>query len=294
MFCRTCGKESGGAKKFCTNCGTAFLELKKVQDSNIQQKSSWSAKKVLKVAGVLCVIGVIVYSNIQDSAENSAVDLNNAAVSAFNLGHKNQVIDEFQKASEAASTSETKVITLINLAYAYSAQENETLALTTFKQAQKESSIDSADYYLIAGEIAELEGKPNAAFIAYTKAYEKDPSDYQINNSLALFHLDLYDVHPQYSDYDKALKYAQKANQLSDNNVSKKNLALAYYFSENYSQTISILTSIDLSASPIYYYYLGLAYIGKDDVLNAKLYFRRAVTGGIELPQDVKDYLDSN
>jgi tetratricopeptide (TPR) repeat protein len=150
------------------------------------------------------------------------------------------------------------------------------------------------DYYLISGEIAELENKPNSALIAYNKAYEKDPEDGQVNNSLALFYLDLYDAHPQYTDYPKALTFALKANQLQSDNISKKNLALAYYFNENYVQTISLLRSVDISKEPDYAYYLGLAYAVTKDTINAKIYLRQAIAGGMKVPQNVYDYINEN
>jgi len=64
--------------------------------------------------------------------------------------------------------------------------------------------------------------------------------------------------------------------------------------SENYSQTISLLRSLDLSEQPTYAYYLGLAYAETDDKVNAKIYLRQAIAGGLEVPQEVKDYINSN
>lgn len=303
MFCKNCGKEIDGRKKFCTNCGAT---ISTAQDTNTttpspvrppMPKEPWTTGRIIKVVIAVIFVGGLIFLKFGLSAinsiDNKAVDKNNDALSAYDSGNNEQAISQFQQASQDAISNDTKVTTLINLAYVYSTEGKDDLALSTFKEALALTSADSLQYYLISGEIAELENKPNAALLAYNKAYAKNPEDYQVNNTLALFHLDLYDAHSQYTDYKKALSYAQKANQLSSSNVSKKNLALAYYFTENFSQTISLLRSIDISDQPIYAYYLGLAYVGIDDTVNAKIYLRQAIAGGMEVPQNVKDYINS-
>jgi len=305
MFCKNCGKESDNTKKFCSGCGTEFPIIENLDTSDMSSsvrppmsKKPWTTGRIIKtVIAVIFVGGLILlkfgFSAI-NSIDNKAVDNNNDALNAYDLGNNEQAISQFQQASQVAISNDTKVITLINLAYVYTTDGKDDLALSTFKEALNLSSDNSLQYYLISGEIAELENKPNSAILAYNKAYEKDPEDYQVNNSLALFYLDLYDIHPQYTDYKKALSYSLKANQLSPSNVSKKNLAIAYYFNENYSQTISLLRSLDLSEQPTYAYYLGLAYAETDDKVNAKIYLRQAIAGGLEVPQEVKDYINSN
>jgi len=261
MFCKNCGKESDNTKKFCSGCGTEFPIIENLDTSDMSSsvrppmsKKPWTTGRIIKtVIAVIFVGGLILlkfgFSAI-NSIDNKAVDNNNDALNAYDLGNNEQAISQFQQASQVAISNDTKVITLINLAYVYTTDGKDDLALSTFKEALNLSSDNSLQYYLISGEIAELENKPNSAILAYNKAYEKDPEDYQVNNSLALFYLDLYDIHPQYTDYKKALSYSLKANQLSPSNVSKKNLAIAYYFNENYSQTISLLRSLDLSEQP--------------------------------------------
>jgi tetratricopeptide (TPR) repeat protein len=261
-------------------------------------KEPWTAGRIIKIALIVLVVGAILGSKIILSAINSidsdAIDKNNNALNAYDSGNNQEAITQFQQASQDAVSNDTKINTLKNLAYVYSSEGQDDLALSTFQEALALASADSVDYYLISGEIAELESKPNAALIAYNKAYTKDPDDYQVNNSLALFYIDIYDVHPQYVDYKKALGYAQKANQISPSNVSKKNLALAYYFNENYSQTISLLRSVDISKEPNYAYFLGLAYAQTDDTVNAKLYLRQAIVGGMKVPQEVYDYINTH
>lgn len=306
MFCKTCGTEVNDTKKFCTNCGTPIpatqaipepIPAKEVVRPPVP-KEPWTAGRIIKTVLIVLIVAAIFGSKIIFSAINSvdsgAIDKNNSALTAYDTGNNEDAISQFQQASQDAVSNSTKINTLKNLAYVYSSEGQDDLALSTFQQALALADADSVDYYLISGEIAELQDKPNATLLAYNKAYAKDPEDYQVNNSLALFHIDIYDAHPQYVDYAKALVYAQKANQLGTSNVSKKNLALAYYFNENYSQTISLLRSVDISKEPSYAYYLGLAYAQTDDTVNAKLYLKQAVVGGMKVPQEVYDYIDSH
>ncbi|MFZ2038621.1 MAG: hypothetical protein WAV11_01640 [Minisyncoccia bacterium] len=261
-------------------------------------KEKWTTSRIIKTIIVVVFIGGFIFLKFGlgaiNSIDNSAVETNNKALDAYNSGDSDQAIAQFRQASQDAVTNTNKINSLKNLAYAYSTEGKDDLALSTFQEALALASTDSVDYFLISGEIAELENKPNAALIAYNKAYVKDPSDFQVNNSLSLFFLDLYDVHPQYSDYAKALSYAQKANQAQNDNISKKNLALAYYFNENYTQTISLLRSVNISNEPSYAYYLGLAYAQTNDTFNAKLYLRQAIAGGMTVSKEVNDYINNN
>ena len=211
MFCKNCGKESDNTKKFCSGCGTEFPIIENLDTSDMSSsvrppmsKKPWTTGRIIKtVIAVIFVGGLILlkfgFSAI-NSIDNKAVDNNNDALNAYDLGNNEQAISQFQQASQVAISNDTKVITLINLAYVYTTDGKDDLALSTFKEALNLSSDNSLQYYLISGEIAELENKPNSAILAYNKAYEKDPEDYQVNNSLALFYLDLYDIHPQYTD----------------------------------------------------------------------------------------------
>ena len=299
MFCKNCGTESSGTKKFCTNCGTEFPVAQTTPPVRPPMpKEPWTTGRIIKTVAVVVIVGGLILVKIIfgaiNSVDNTAVETNNRALDAYNSGNSDQAISQFQQASQDAVTNANKINSLKNLAYVYSSEGKDDLALSTFKEALALSSTDSVDYFLISGEIAELEGKYNAALIAYNKAYAKNPEDFQVNNSLALFYIDLYDVHPQYVDYAKALSYAQKANQLQNDNISKKNLALAHYFNENYTQTISLLRSVNISNEPNYAYYLGLAYAATEDTVNAKIYLRQAIAGGMEVPQEVYDYINNN
>ena len=71
-------------------------------------------------------------------------------------------------------------------------------------------------------------------------------------------------------------------------------MAIANYFNNNFDETISLLSSSDLSKNPYAAYWLGLAYVKKEDMDNAKIYLKKAMDGGAEVPQEVKDFVNSN
>jgi tetratricopeptide (TPR) repeat protein len=101
---------------------------------------------------------------------------------------------------------------------------------------------------------------------------------------------------PQYENYPKALFYAKKAYEYDTekSEIAKQNLAIAYYFNENFDQTITLLSTSNLTQHPYAAYWLGLAYLRKEDHLNAQLYLQKAINGGAEVPQEIIDYLNSN
>ncbi|MCK5343059.1 MAG: tetratricopeptide repeat protein, partial [Candidatus Heimdallarchaeota archaeon] len=192
---------------------------------------------------------------------------------------------------------DTKLNTLKNLGYIHSSEGQNEQALQSFKEALTYASEGSFDYFMVSGEIAMIEGKPNAALLSYNKAYDLRPNDFQINNALNLFYLDLSEVAPYYSDYVKSLQYAQKAHDVSEDlvkNTARQNLGIAHFFNENYDQAISYFSYTDLNKEPYMAYWLGWAYTAKEDKTNAKFYFQKAVDAGIEIEQEAYDYLYSN
>lgn len=299
MYCKNCGVKSNEGQKFCTSCGNVFS---RVVDQEVKyspehflkkhKKSSWDPGRILGIVVLLGLISLGIYN----SQDKEVVEKNKKAIASFDSGNNEQAVTGFQDASKNAVTTENKIATLKNLAYVYATSvnpEEKKLAVETFKQALVLTTSDSFDYYLIAGEIAILENKPNSAVIAYNKAYEKNPNNYQINNALSLFYLDAEDNAPDYVDYKKAVQYAEKAVQLSDLQLAKENLGLAYYFNKDYDKAISTFSSMSL-IKPVDNYFIGLSYITKKDPVNAKFYLNKAITGGQVVPQEVTDYINSN
>ncbi len=326
MFCTNCGNQINTGSKFCTRCGNTVENLvakpvsfeapktKRLFGSSTQTKENnpigynkpttnpttpWTpssvarkinTSRVVRILVVLAFVGYGIYSNL----DKSSVETNNTGIDSFDSGNHQQAINQFQQATNDAITNETKITTLKNLAYVYSTDSKNDLALSTFKQALALTSPDSFDYYLITAEVALLQGDSDSAALNYNKAYQLNPDYFQINNALGLFYLNLDDTSSKYEDYKRALPYAKKAYEVSKLEIAKANLAIAYYFNENYTQTISLLSSADTTGKPYDAYWLGLAYARNDDPVNAKIYLQKAISGGVKVPQEVYNYIDSH
>mgnify|MGYP001612378728 CR=1 FL=1 len=126
----------------------------------------------------------------------------------------------------------------------------------------------------------------------FNKAVLIEPESGQINNTIWLFYLDLEDTHSEFVDYPRALLYEKKAATLSELHVVQNSLAMAYYFNNEFDETISILKVRNFINEPEWALWLGLAYLGKEDEMNARYYLGMALDNGADVPQEVKDYLN--
>jgi len=303
MYCKDCGTQIGDDAVFCQNCGMVLSDKENVTPINhvastaiadpIVSENSWGFGKIVKTILIVLAVCVAVFFKFFNFLNNEAVDKNNSALTSYDSGNSDQAISQFKQASNDALSNDTKRATLINLAYAYSSESKNDLALKTFKEALVLSSENSFDYNLISGEIALLNKNPKVAKASFEKAYAINPNEFQINNALALFYMDLEDIAPQFVDYKKALVYAQKGYELSKMEISKQNLAIAYFFNDNFNQTISLLSNSDFVKNPDAATWLGLAYLKKEDHVNAKIYFRKAIANGAEVPKEINNYLNS-
>lgn len=292
MFCKTCGTKLDGAKKFCTTCGTPSPV--QPTEKKLEAKEPWTARRIIKYVLVIGIVALLLSAKfivaVFNSVEGGAIETNNSALTAFDSGNSQDAITQLRQAADAAVTDANKANSLINLGYVYSSETRSSEALTTFKDALQYVEQNSFEYYLVSGEVALLENRTDAALENYNQAYSLKPNEFQINNALALFYLNTNSLHPQYEDYTKALTYALKADELSDLQSVSQNLALAYYFNENYSKAISILSGLTIDKDTYTAYFLGLSYLGIGEEANAKFYLKKAISAGVEMPQEIKDY----
>lgn len=303
MYCSDCGKHNPKYSKFCKYCGMKFSSY--VKDAEIDKEETYDkqisslptemkkSNNIGKIIGAIAIIAFVGFA-IYGSLDNQAIKTSNEGMTSFDSGNHKTAIEQFKQAANDAKTDDTKIATLKNLGYVYATDGQNDLALNTFKEALALTSTDTFDYFLISAEVAVLEGNPSAAQFNYDKAYQLNPEDFQVNNGLALFYLDLEDAFPEYKNYKKSLPYAQKSYEVSKLGIAKTNLAIAYYFNENYDQVISLLSTSDLSNFPYGSYLLGLSYLVKEDDINAKIHLRKAYESGIEVSQEVKNYLNTN
>lgn len=299
MFCKHCGQALSLDQKFCGKCGNQISAIQQQSIEKETQEKKEKGKSIKKSA--LIILGVIILFllkiswNTFTTIENSAVDTNNSGLEALNSGNEQDAIKKFRNAADEALTDTNKVGALKNLAYAYEAEERYNEALSAYKEALPFAESGSADYFLISGEIDLLEGNYAGASENYKNALQKNPEDFQINNSLTIFYLDLENKYPEYRNYPLALSHAQKAYESDTEKLAttQQNLAVAHLFNEQYDQSISLLSKHNFTQHPYAEVWLGLAYVGNGDHANGKLHLQNAVNAGVEVAPEVNEYLNS-
>lgn len=249
-----------------------------------------NTSSAVKILLIVAIVGWGIYASIDDDA----IEKNNNALSNFDAGNTVTAIQQLEDASKSAVTNDTKISTLKNLAYAYSSEGKEELSLNAFKEALSLTSTDSFDYFLISGEIELLEGGPTSALEYYNKAYLMNSTDFQINNALALFYMDLEELHPTFADHKKSLSFAQTAANATTLQTAKQNLGIAYFLNDQFDQAIATFSSLNMDTKGYTAFWLGLSYVGKKDSVNAKIYLQQAINAGVEVPQEIYDYIDNN
>jgi tetratricopeptide (TPR) repeat protein len=243
----------------------------------------------------IVLIAVVIIGGVYAYLDEESIDKNNQAVSSFDSGDtSDEVVKQLQEAAEKSATKETKITALKNLAYLYESREEEELARQTFEKALREAKQDSLDYHLIKGEIAYLDNDFSQAGEHFRKAHQINPNDFQVNNTLALFYIDLENESPEVVNYPKALEHAREAYEKSDSdmkNTAGTNLAIAHYFNDNFDKTVELLKDRDFDKDPSLALWVGLAYLGEEDQGNARLYLKEAKQRGVDIGPDLEAYL---
>lgn len=297
MFCSKCGSKVADEEKFCAKCGASILfEKSNVNDTKLSgstaKKEGGALGTVLKIFGALLIVGILLLGWL----DSGSLEKNTDALINFESGNTQQAIIQLKDATEDALLDSTKLVTLTNLAYVYTSDGLDFEALKTFKEALVYAEGDSFDYYLIAGEIALHEGEPSNALLNYNQAYQMNPEDFQINNALSSFYLDLSGQSPYHVDYPKALGHAEKARETVGPEAEKtatENLAIAHFFNDNYEQTVSLLSPFVAYGDPYVSFWIGLAYAAQGDDVNGRYYLQNAVDAGVGAEPDVMEYLNS-
>jgi len=296
MNCPNCHKEVSPDQKFCTNCGYSLIgdstepkKTKTAQPVNTGSRKTNGSNLIARIVIFLIIIGLGSYWAI----DNAAIDKNNNAITQLQSGNTSAAIEQLKEASSEVTQDDNKVNTLKNLAYAYDTDGNYTEALSTFKQALPYAKTGSADAYLIQGEIDYYEANYGSAEKNYLAAERLSSDDFQIENELAIFYLDLESKAPTYQNYPKALSHAQKAYALSKTETTQSNLGISYFFNDDYDKAISTLSTIDSKNHPYINVWLGMTYLGKQDAEDAKIYFQKALDAGIDLPDEIDTFMAS-
>ena len=303
-FCKNCGKKADGNEKFCKACGKPLVAGEKASEKKEAPIPTYKPVKnnrwpnIVRVIIGLIIVGAIAWGAYSSSQNDTAVQTSNTAINTYNTSDTDTstqtAVQQFQSALANATDDDTRLSILKNLALAYDRQNDTTDELATLNQALNYTTSGTVDYYYVKGNIAELQNDPSDALSDFKAAYNIDSQNYQINNELGLFYLDLSNQWVSYDDLAKGLQYEKTAYSLQVNDVSAENLAIAYYLNDNYQQTISLLLPLDINNHPTMALYLGLAYAKEKDVKDAEYYFQKAIDLGVQVPQEVNDYLNSN
>ncbi len=300
MLCKQCGAPLTTESKFCDKCGAAVSS--DASASGAQKKAKAYSKgssnvwigRIIWIVIILALGGWGVYS----SQDQQAVTTSNSAVDTFNSNDSQSgtqsAIQQFQTALSNATDNSTKLTILKNLAFAYDANNDTTDELSTWQQALQYAPKESSDYYLVSGEIAELQNEPGTASEDLNQANTINPNDYQISNTLGLFYLDLSSSWTAYDSNPKALQYLQESYNLENDDVSTVNLAVAEYYNNDYQQSISLLTPLNIAAHPAVPFWIGRDYAAENDVTDAKIWFQKGIAAGAQVPQDVTEYMNSH
>lgn len=237
----------------------------------------------------LCLVGHF------SSLDDEIIAKSNELIDTFNKGG-GDVASQMENLAESASSTKNKVEMYKNAGYTYSSGMDETKAKDSFKKALELVDESSFDYYLISAEIAVLENKARVALYNYEKAYEMNPNDFQVNNGLGLFYLGITDASEQFTDYNKSLVYFKNIYKPSStNNILKENMAMAYYFLEDFDSALPLFLEVsESSIDKNLDYWIGLCYLGKEDLVNAKLYLMNAYKGGVDMEQVFIDFINSD
>ena len=200
-----------------------------------------------------------------------------------------------EEAAHSAVMSSNKITLFKNAAYAYYSLGNIEKSIENFRHALDLTSDGSFQNALISAEIAELEQRTDDALAYYEKAYELDPTDYQVNNSLGLFYLGLESYTEPYSDYEKALVYTGKAYGIEPNSTSRSNYALAKFYANEYDGALDLYQMNDLEVRSQDNMMVGFIYMIREEDELARQYLMKAIDLGLpaEDVEVVKEYLEA-
>ena len=290
MICKNCGYESKDGQAVCASCGNN-LPIGAVTEEQTET-SAWDAKKIGKYILIALLVGGYIIYRVVGIVENNAVDTNDRGIDLYQSGDTESALTELQKAADSAILPENKMNTLKNLGYVYAGEGRTAEAIASFEKALTYAGEESFDFYLISGEIAYFIGKPEDSLRHYLNAHAINPDDFQINNALSLFYLDIEDLYPAYFQPAIALTYAKIAYEKSEpltKRLMSQNLGLAYYFNDDYENALVYFNLSDQN-DPYTAYWLGLTHLFLENDVEGWEYLQKAEAAGVEIPPDLEEY----
>jgi tetratricopeptide (TPR) repeat protein len=305
MKCIKCGHDIPAGNDRCNACGESVTRIQTAVNKAVtqHQENAGSAKDATPTTakaakkngwiGSIIFFVIVAAGAIFNYSNDKAQEQNQAALQNLESGSNYQAaIDQFETAAATATDDAAKVEILKNAAYAYMMNGQVDLSKAKFKEALALVKNDDFNFNLISGEIALLDSQAQTALDFYNKAYQKNPTDFQINSTLGVFYLGVDELSAPFTDFDKALTYNLAA--YNDNPTSEtmmENLAWNYFYKEDYSSAIPLLLKTTLANKAPNNYLLGLCYYATNDDVNAKIYLQAAADKGYQLEPELTKFL---
>jgi len=292
MQCKNCGADMSFFKRVCEDCGAEREADTPAENQNRSIKLKWIIYGIIIIASI--------YGGISDFLDKDAIDINNSTLSEqYNQESEESAISGFQEALNEAHSNEAKLLTSVNLGYAYAADSQFDMAQKTFKEALQYTKSNSSDEQLILGEIALYQNNPTEAEKYYLKANELLPNDYQILSSLATFYLNTENFSKDFFDPEKSIVYAKNAYNVVKNNQDEniikstvETLAIGYYLESQYEETIKVLSESNHTNDPENAYIVGMSYLLNGQSEIGQPYLETAVRQGDMTNEELDEYLN--
>jgi tetratricopeptide (TPR) repeat protein len=279
-YCNKCGTVIPPEATTCTQCGTT------PEQNNANKKITAIAIGVLVFIFLAGLVSYLTYFRSEQ--------INNDVVSEVIAGGDlTEAADSLEDSLNKTTDVSLKIKILINQGYVYTSAGEIDQAIESFSKANALSEPDSLNDYITKANVADLSNDFVAAEEYYLKAVKLAPEDYQANTSMGVFYLGLIPGTEEYEDYTLALSYNLKAYDIQADNITTENIALNYFFLEDYDTAIEYYLATNLAVVPDDNFMLGLSYLMIEDTVSAKKYIRTAYDMGYELSEEYLEFINN-
>jgi Tfp pilus assembly protein PilF len=272
----------------CSKCGERDKLVKILNDRSESKVESGGKGKFMLIT--IVVLAALVAANVARFSEGLAFRETEKAIELYQSGGDPEEAAKMMEDSIGGlGDDESKMESYKNIAYVYSNEENYDLSIENFEKALEYTRVGDYNYYLINGEIDLMELEIDSAFENYNKALDVRYTDFQIHNALGLFYLDMYEIAPDYVDYEKALEHFELADKwdLDEQLFIVENKAITQIFLEDYDSAIEYFSGADLANNGYSHFWLAFAYYGKEDVEKGDEHFLRAIELNPEIAAEI-------
>lgn len=251
---------------------------------HIEYQKQSRSQNFLQYFGLIVIIVAVSIGVSFLTTDNKSINAYEEGNNAAHRGDYTTAIENFEYMAQNAKNDEDKARGFISLGYTYMALndiDTAKIALMSAKEIAETTPRDDLTG-IASAELALLNNNPEEAQKQYMFAYDADPQNYEINNSMAIFYMDLEGRSTEYINDSQALIHAQKAFDAKDEYThvtATFHLGLAHYFNENFTEAIQYLTQLQ---DPTAWYWTALAYYDSQDQAQADTFMQKALNAGIQ------------